>query len=137
MDGGAKGLTDWFQVVPDKSKGAAAEHLMYHLILADPQATVDFMTANARASWREDRHCGKLIEEVSKQDPAGTAHWAATLYPSPKGTSLQNNPVYQATLQWARRDNNATRAWLQQNAQQPWIEAAKAGFESTGRKFEN
>ena len=128
LKGGADGLTRWFDTVPAASRPGVVNHFLYRLISSDPQAAVTFMTQNARAPWRDDRHAGKLIGEISRQDPAGTAAWAAALHPSPAGTPLDQTPVFQAASRWAESDPDKARAWLDTNAHQPWAETARAGF---------
>lgn len=125
---GAEGLVQWFAAVPDAFRKDAVNHFMYRLISSEPQAAVNFMTQNAQAPWRDDRHAGKLIDEIAKQDPVGTAAWAARLYPSPADTPLERTPVFLATQRWAEADPATAKAWLDANAQTPWAEAARAGF---------
>jgi hypothetical protein len=125
---GAEGLLEWFSAVPDDKRTGAVNHFLFRLISSDPQQAVNFMTQNAQAAWRDDRHAGKLISEISKQDPAGTATWASRLYPSPNGTPQEQSPVFQATLHWAKADPAAAKAWLEANAQQPWAEMARSGY---------
>lgn len=128
LKGGADALTQWFGTVPEASRPGVVNHFLYRLISSDPQAAVNFMTQNTRAPWRDDRHAGKLIAEISRQDPAGTAAWAAALHPSPAGTPLDQTPVFQAASRWAESDPDKARAWLDANSHQPWAETARAGF---------
>ena len=114
--------------MPDAYRKDAVNHFMYRLISSEPQAAVNFMSQNAQAPWRDDRHAGKLIDEIAKQDPVGTAAWAARLYPSPADTPLERTPVFLAAQRWAEADPAAAKAWLDANAQTPWAEAARAGF---------
>ena len=130
LKGGATGLLQWFATVPDHHRPDAVNHFVYRLISSDPQEAVNFMTQNAQAAWRDDRHVGKLISEIFKQDPAGTASWAAKLHPSPAGTPIEQTPVFQAALRWAETDPASAKAWLEANQQQPWAEAARAGFDN-------
>ena len=130
LKGGATGLLEWFATVPDNHRPDAVNHFVYRLISSDPQAAVNFMTQNAQAAWRDDRHVGKLISEISKQDPSGTATWAAKLYPSPSGTPIEQTPVFQAALQWAKNDPVNAKAWVDANGQQPWAAAAKSGYDN-------
>jgi hypothetical protein len=128
IKGGADALTQWFDTVPATNRPGVVNHFLYRLISSDPQAAVNFMTRNAQAPWRDDRHAGKLIREISRQDPAGTATWAATLHPSPAGTPLDQTPIFQAASRWAESDPAKARAWLDANSHQPWVETARAGY---------
>lgn len=126
---GAEGLLEWFAAVPEDARKGAVNHFIYRLISSDPQAAVNFLTQNAQAPWRDDRHVGKLVAEISKQDPAGTAAWATSLHPSPADTPQDQTPVFVAARRWAEKDPVAAKAWLDANSQSPWAENARAGYE--------
>ena len=96
---------------------------------ADLQAAVDWFTLHFDDPGRDYRITRTLFEDLSDQDPAGTAQWASS-FPDDPVWPKTDHPCYVSTMTWFYKDPAAAKAWLQtQPSTLHWVEESFKAIE--------
>ena len=115
--------------IPAPLREAALDVTLGRLMDADPQAAADWLTAHVNEPGREYSGIRYLTLMLSEKDPAGTAHWAASLPDDTTDTAWQPHAAY-ATQIWYEKDPVAAKAWLQtQPSTLHWVEESFKAIE--------
>ncbi len=104
-----------YEQMPEALKPDAWSVAMQRLNYTDPQAAVDWLTKHAGDPGRNYSRTSGLVSELSREDPAGTASWAARLPEDSSGDPSQGatHPAIVAFSLWRRTDAPAAAKWLE------------------------
>lgn len=110
--------TEIHDQLPDALKQAAWPVTMYRLSYTNPEAAKDWLVQHAGDPGRDYSGTYRLVEELGRKDPEGTAKWAATLPPALNG---EDHPMSYALGMWIHKSPDEAQAWLNsQGGNLPW-----------------
>ena len=110
ISGQTQGTASTYDQFPPTLKPQAWETTMQRLCYTDPQEAVDWLASHVNDAGRDYRSTERLFGDLAKDDPAGTADWAAKLPAAPDGSFPPTQIVYAS---WRTRDSAAAQAWIE------------------------
>ncbi len=104
--------------LPPGLKEAAWPVTLQRLTYTDPQSAKDWLQQHANEPGHSYLEAGRLVYDLSRKDPEGTAKWAAGL---PIVLGQDQHPASIAISRWMQSDPQAAKAWLATLPQDsPW-----------------
>lgn len=106
--------------LPPGLKEAAWPVTLQRLAYTDPQAAKDWLQQHSGEPGHSYLEAGRLVYDLSRKDPEGTAKWAAGL---PIVLGQGQHPASIAISRWMQSDPQAAKAWLATLPQDsPWAD---------------
>lgn len=108
-----------YETLPSSLKEAAWPVTLRRLIYTNPQSAKDWLQQHAGDPGGDYQEAQRLVLPMSRNDPAGTAKWAAGL-PVIQGDSP--HPATMAIRHWIQSDPVAANAWIDTlPSNSPWV----------------
>ena len=104
-----------YDSIPESLKADAWGATAQRLAMTDQEAAKVWVAQHAGEPGTDYLATMKMVRDMAKSDPEGTAKWAVNLPAneiSPEKPQGPPHPVIDATHQWIRQDAAAAAAWL-------------------------